>query len=149
MKKHLFPLLSLMILTSCGTSRVLENDISSLKTKVYHLESQNKDLTEKLDKITQQITIQESNLKTVSQELKDVKSDLRKQIVPPVAIPTQTSKSNSAKSTSTKGTTPTKSNSSTVSRSTSTYSGRCQATTEKGTQCKRMAQDGRKYCWQH
>lgn len=28
-------------------------------------------------------------------------------------------------------------------------SGRCQATTKKGTQCKRNAQAGSKYCWQH
>ena len=28
-------------------------------------------------------------------------------------------------------------------------SGRCQATTKKGTQCSRNAQAGRNYCWQH
>lgn len=28
-------------------------------------------------------------------------------------------------------------------------SGRCQATTKKGTQCKRNAASGSKYCWQH
>ena len=28
-------------------------------------------------------------------------------------------------------------------------SGRCQATTKKGTQCSRSAQPGRSYCWQH
>lgn len=28
-------------------------------------------------------------------------------------------------------------------------SGRCQATTKKGTQCKRSAQPGSRYCWQH
>ena len=28
-------------------------------------------------------------------------------------------------------------------------SGRCQATTQKGTQCKRNARAGSKYCWQH
>lgn len=28
-------------------------------------------------------------------------------------------------------------------------SGRCQATTQKGAQCKRSAQPGRSYCWQH
>ena len=27
--------------------------------------------------------------------------------------------------------------------------GRCQATTQKGTQCKRSAQSNRNYCWQH
>lgn len=29
------------------------------------------------------------------------------------------------------------------------YSSRCQATTKKGSQCKRSAQSGRSYCWQH
>jgi methylphosphotriester-DNA--protein-cysteine methyltransferase len=29
------------------------------------------------------------------------------------------------------------------------YVGRCQATTKKGTQCKRNAKKGSKYCWQH
>lgn len=28
-------------------------------------------------------------------------------------------------------------------------SGRCQATTKKGTQCKRNAKSGSNYCWQH
>ena len=28
-------------------------------------------------------------------------------------------------------------------------SGRCDATTKKGTQCKRTAQAGSRYCWQH
>lgn len=31
----------------------------------------------------------------------------------------------------------------------SNYSGRCQAITKKGTQCKRNAQAGRTRCWQH
>ena len=31
----------------------------------------------------------------------------------------------------------------------STYSSRCQATTQKGTQCKRNAESNRNYCWQH
>ena len=30
-----------------------------------------------------------------------------------------------------------------------TSSGRCQAITQKGTQCKRKSQSGRNYCWQH
>lgn len=29
------------------------------------------------------------------------------------------------------------------------YSGRCNATTKKGTQCKRNASDGTRFCWQH
>ncbi len=29
------------------------------------------------------------------------------------------------------------------------YSGRCQATTKKGTQCSRQAKPGSRYCWQH
>ncbi len=33
--------------------------------------------------------------------------------------------------------------------SVSVSSGRCQAITKAGTQCKRMAQAGSKYCWQH
>ena len=148
MKKHLFSLLLIMILTSCGTSQILKDDISNLKSKMYHLESQNKELTEKLDNLTQRVTIQERNLKTVTQELDGVKSELKKRIEIPVITSIQTSTS-STKSTSTKSATSAKSNSSTVSKSTSTYSGRCQATTKKGTQCKRMAQDGRKYCWQH
>lgn len=32
---------------------------------------------------------------------------------------------------------------------TTTSSGRCQATTQKGTQCSRKAQAGSLYCWQH
>ena len=34
-------------------------------------------------------------------------------------------------------------------RATPIYSGRCQATTKKGTQCKRKAKSGSRYCWQH
>ena len=29
------------------------------------------------------------------------------------------------------------------------YSGQCQATTQKGWQCSRRAEPGRRYCWQH
>jgi hypothetical protein len=29
------------------------------------------------------------------------------------------------------------------------YTGRCQAKTQKGIQCKRNAEPGRIYCWQH
>jgi hypothetical protein len=32
---------------------------------------------------------------------------------------------------------------------TEAYSGRCQATTKKGAQCKRSARPGSHYCWQH
>lgn len=45
-----------------------------------------------------------------------------------------------------------KETSSTVSKSSSKSemsSGRCQATTKNGTQCKRNARSGSKYCWQH
>ena len=48
---------------------------------------------------------------------------------------------------STKNAISVKKKSSTASQS--TYSGRCQATTQKGTQCKRNAQVGSRYCWQH
>lgn len=37
----------------------------------------------------------------------------------------------------------------TTYRSSSSYSGRCQAITKKGTQCKRSASSGSSYCWQH
>jgi len=33
--------------------------------------------------------------------------------------------------------------------SSTAYSGQCQATTKKGTQCKRQASAGSVYCWQH
>lgn len=36
-----------------------------------------------------------------------------------------------------------------ASRTAAVESGRCQATTKKGTQCSRKAQPGRNYCWQH
>lgn len=39
-------------------------------------------------------------------------------------------------------------NKTSIERENST-SGRCQATTKKGTQCKRNAKSGSKYCWQH
>lgn len=149
MKKYLFLLLSLMILTSCGTNQFVKDDISTLKSKIYHLESQNKSLTDKLDKLTQKVAIQENYFKIISQELDSVKSDLKKRIESPVTTPIQATTSSSTKRSSTKSTTPVKSNSSTVSRTTSTYSRRCQATTKKGTQCKRNAQSGRNYCWQH
>lgn len=36
-----------------------------------------------------------------------------------------------------------------TSKTQKVYSGRCQATTKKGTQCKRSAKAGSSYCWQH
>ncbi len=41
------------------------------------------------------------------------------------------------------------SSSSVTSPPASVASGRCQATTKRGTQCSRTAQPGRSYCWQH
>ena len=35
------------------------------------------------------------------------------------------------------------------SKPSTSYSGRCQATTKKGAQCKRNAAKGSNYCWQH
>lgn len=49
-----------------------------------------------------------------------------------------------------KSKTPTKSKTKTASKSSAgTSSGQCQAITKKGTQCKRKAAAGSKYCWQH
>ena len=39
--------------------------------------------------------------------------------------------------------------SSSAPRSTATSTARCQATTQKGAQCKRTAKPGSSYCWQH
>lgn len=54
---------------------------------------------------------------------------------------------------STKATSSSSSSRSSYSNSSSSgsyqTSGRCQATTKKGTQCKRNASSGSKYCWQH
>ncbi len=47
------------------------------------------------------------------------------------------------------GSTATPSPQSNYQRSAPSASGRCQATTKKGTQCKRNARPGSSYCWQH
>jgi len=64
---------------------------------------------------------------------------------PPTAIKSSSSENQS--STSSSNTTEVKKQSS-EPKSYST-SGRCQATTKKGTQCKRKAAAGSNYCWQH
>jgi len=40
-------------------------------------------------------------------------------------------------------------NNNTISTSQSSGDGRCQAITQAGTRCKRKAEAGSKYCWQH
>lgn len=63
-----------------------------------------------------------------------------------------TQNSNSAQGLYSTGTSTTSTSRATTGSGYSTQqadSGRCQATTKKGTQCKRAAKPGSMYCWQH
>ena len=151
MNKYLSLFSLIVILSSCGTSQIVKDEVSSLRSKVYHLESENKTLTEKIDNLTQKVIILETDIKVANNEVRDLNTKFKKleavKVVntPPISTPNKPTKATPVKSTTTQSTTKrTYSNS-----SSSTYNGRCQATTKKGSQCKRMAQSGRNYCWQH
>lgn len=129
----------LFLLTSCASSKVQE-DLYLTREKVSLLEEQNRNLEKRVDNLSTQIYSLISKIDALnygthqntieSDNFTHKKENSNREAK---AGSTSTIKQYNRKSTST----------------ISDYNGRCQAITKKGTQCKRTAKPGSKYCWQH
>lgn len=114
----------------------LSNQITALQLEVSYLKGK-LEVTEKrledLSKI-QAATVQQSDIKSTSSNSSNSQAPTNLKEVPPKSTTSKSVPKESTKS---------------IKESQTTSSGRCQAYTKKGTQCKRNAQPGRNYCWQH
>ncbi|WP_295935448.1 hypothetical protein [uncultured Alistipes sp.] len=150
MKKLLLTLLLVCIsIIVCAQSKkelqkdngVLRSRIEAIQEEVDVLVGDNLKLSKEVDSL-KQVLNHYASLQKAHNELTKAYESLRKETPQQNQNDTRsassTSKSKSSITVSTKNRT-----------STPAYSGRCQATTKKGTQCSRNAQSGRHYCWQH
>lgn len=139
MKKLILLLSVALILTSCGSIHVLQNSVYDLQNRVSKLEAANESLAKV---ITYEQQKSESLEKTIYslQEQVNALTATTKGVTPTNGqspAPYQSAQSSESSASSTTATTKT------YTRT------RCQAITKVGTQCKRMAEAGSKYCWQH
>lgn len=125
--KVLLKLLSiLLVVSSCGTTSKIESIQQQLST----IETENQQLRESVITLSEVVTMLERKVKlsdVLSRQLNDLQEEIN--------ILKATSYKEPDKGSQTSN------NSDGITR--------CQATTLKGTQCKRMAAPGSKYCWQH
>lgn len=133
-------LIAAIVLSSCQTSQY-----AVLTSKVSVLERSVEDLQQQYAALSSRVTEQETKIQKLNTKTGTINNNKFGQVVDggqndriaPKAAYTNSQKdskqNNKSKSTIVKD----------------TYSGRCQAITKKGTQCKRTASHGSKYCWQH
>ena len=132
MKKLISAITAALLLASCASMQSFPSD-ASLAERVSYLESQNARLSKKLDAIARDI----ASIQTAIGQ-----RPIEKTASQPTTAKTETTWQ---KQTATKNTGTRRASSSSVNRPAQ----RCQATTAQGTQCKRNAAPGSKYCWQH
>lgn len=123
MKKLLILIISFIAITG-----VKAQSKSDLFNAIQALDNKIQVLNNKVD----QLKTENSNLKL---EIELLKSNLKNMGYPYIPKDGENSNSNNVKSRTT--------------QDKPVSSGRCQATTKKGTQCSRNAEPGRNYCWQH
>lgn len=131
-------------LSSCASFKSMGKDIYSLESRITRLENSNKELTEQINKLSQKNQELEKSVLLKEKEINDLSTKLQ---LLDNKIPN--CKQRPAETTNNTFETTKQSNRNNYSSSVNTYSRRYQAITKKGTQCKRTAQSGSKYCWQH
>ena len=120
MKKIIVLLTFALILSSCGSIQTLQSSVYDLQNRVSKLEVTN----ENLEKTVYSL---QTTLDAIAEANKNAQNPASYQ-----------------------STQPSKSSISSATTTVKTYSRqRCQAITKAGTQCKRTAAAGSKYCWQH
>ena len=151
MKIISFTFLIVLLLSSCDINT--SEELINLKSKVSLLESDYKILSEKYDELVGRIDSLEGLInKRKSKSSKLNNSNVTKNNILPINHSNPSHPKIESKPTTSNNTRNNTYNNNKSSYSTtrsSSYSGRCQATTKKGTQCKRTAQSGSRYCWQH
>lgn len=143
MKTILLSIISIIIsisFSSCVSTSVIESDIYSLKCRITTLEKEYDELSKRIHdvyvekyKIQKTIDSKDTEIKVLSDEINVLNDKINK---------LQNDGLNQRNSTNIN-----KKNNYTPTID--TYTGRCQAITKKGTQCKRTAVNGSRYCWQH
>ena len=128
------------LLEDChGSNSSKEKMIFELNSDISVLRKENEELTTSLERTTKN----NRELLKENGRLNDSIQSLKLLLIQSTQTKGTTKSGNSPKPQS-------QTSSSSVSQSkASTSSGRCQAITQKGTQCKRTAQAGRRFCWQH
>ena len=142
MKKALLLIFTSILMTSCYSDKyiLLEAKVSNLENEVKFLKEQNRQQSIKINEYNRNIKSLENKINFVNDKIKND------------TLYYKSTKSNvTTKSASKKARKKTyRQRKKTYSQKPSkTYSGRCQAITKKGTQCKRNASEGSIYCWQH
>ncbi len=146
MRLFLYAGLFVFVFTSCGANKEISSKILDLQSKFASLEQENLKLRGEYDQIKNENHLLKIEIESLKNgmvcfytKLDSVlnRTGIIKQL--PIRSVTKTTSPSTPKSQSKKVNTT----------SESVYRGRCQATTKKGTQCKRNAQTGSRYCWQH
>ena len=143
MKTILLSIISIIIsisFSSCVSTSAIESDIYSLKRRITTLEEEHDKLSKRIHdlcvekyKIQKIIDSKDTEIKVLSDEIRVLNNKISK---------LQNDGFNQRNSTNV-------SKRNNYTPTVDTYTGRCQAITKKGTQCKRTAVSGSRYCWQH
>lgn len=149
MKRFIILLIITAVLSSCGTSKYIEQSIKSLQSRIIQLENKNSILSSQIESIKRdnkelkKLIIERDKIDNVTSTQNIDTDETVRSTTTPIRT---TSKSKRDDNTSKSVKTSRKRH---TTKYVDTYSGRCQAITKKGTQCKRTAKAGSKYCWQH
>lgn len=131
-----------VLVTSCISSDTSEVAWQELESRVTKLEEKVATHTGQIKALDELLTQKENEIVSLRIEINNLKKSASVKSQPSQPLSHPDINHNTATSTNTVK--------STTSQSTSSIStGRCQAITKKGTQCKRSAQPGSRYCWQH
>ncbi|OGU41146.1 MAG: hypothetical protein A2315_04855 [Ignavibacteria bacterium RIFOXYB2_FULL_35_12] len=131
-------LFSSILFISCASSEDLSRS-----------ENQIKDLDSKVNSLQQEVAFLKGKIESIEKILMNINNQIiQLQLMPNMVTPDNTSTEQDLLNLKTNTNSKTKTSIDKKSSS-ETSSGRCQAITQKGTQCKRNAKPGSKYCWQH
>jgi uncharacterized coiled-coil protein SlyX len=130
-----------VLITSCTSSETPEVAWQELEARVTKLEDKVAAQAGQIKAIDELLTQKENEIVGLRREISNLKKSASVKSQPSQPLSHPNINHNTATSTSTVK--------STTSQSNSISTGRCQAITKKGTQCKRSAQPGSRYCWQH
>lgn len=130
-----------VLITSCTSSETPEVAWQELEARVTKLEDKVATQADQIKALDELLTQKENEIVGLRREVSNLKKSASVKSQPPQPLSHPNINHNTATSTNTVK--------STTSQSHSISTGRCQAITKKGTQCKRSAQPGSRYCWQH
>ena len=141
--RHFRLLFITLVLASCQT-----NQYTALSTKVTDLENDIANLKQQYAVLNSSMSKQEARIKELSSNLETIRVITHKEIIQ-TCDESNTNNYSKEEYKNKQRTNSKQSNKRIYTSIKNTYSGRCQAITKKGTQCKRNAKIGSKYCWQH